>query len=178
MADDIPDLPGYVSTKEAAKILGISERRIRLYVEMKRLPAVRAADILLIPLDKVKNFKRKIVGRPRKNTPAWRISSTENTQFMTSISVQIRAGQEKQLMQRLEEVKRNEQHIFPGTVGRYVVESETVLGQVEIVLVWRSTVMPNDIERERAMGAFRQVLADVLDWNTAKYSNGRVLMHT
>ncbi|MGH2639605.1 MAG: helix-turn-helix domain-containing protein, partial [Rhabdochlamydiaceae bacterium] len=142
MTDDIPDLPGYVSTKEAAKILGISERRVRLYIEMKRLPAVRAADVLMIPLDNVKNFKRKIVGRPRKNTLAWRTSSVENTQFLTSISVQIQANQEKQLIERLEEVKRSGHHVFPGTVARYLVKSETVPGWVEILLIWRSTIMP------------------------------------
>src|SRR5258708_31848329 len=136
MADEIPDLPGYVCTKEAAKILGVSERRVRLYIEMKRLPAVRAADVLLIPLDKVKNFKRKIVGRPRKNTLAWRISSIENTQFMTFISVQTRSHQEKQLSQRMEEVKSSGKHMFPGTVARYVVRSETIPRQVQIVLIW------------------------------------------
>ena len=30
-------------------MLGVSERRIRLYIEMKRLPAVRAADVLIFP---------------------------------------------------------------------------------------------------------------------------------
>src|SRR5438045_9546902 len=90
MTESIPDLPGYVSTREAAKMLGISERRIRLYIEMKRLPAVRAADVLMIPSENVKNFKRKIVGRPRKNALSWRISSAENTQFMTSISVHVK----------------------------------------------------------------------------------------
>src|SRR5258708_25610642 len=105
MTDEIPDLPGYVSTREAAKILGISERRVRLYIEMKRLPAVRAADVLMIPLENVKNFQRKIVGRPRKNTLAWRISSTENTQFVTAISVQMRAQQEEALLDRLGKIK-------------------------------------------------------------------------
>jgi excisionase family DNA binding protein len=178
MADEIPDLPGYVSTREAAKLLGVSERRVRLYIEMKRLPAVRAADVLLLPLDNVKNFKRKIVGRPRKNTPAWRISSTENTQFMTFISVQMQPHQEKRLMQRLEEVKRGERYIFPGTIGRYIVRSKTVPGQIEIALIWRNTVMPSEAEREQALEAFRQSLADVLDWNTAQYNDGQVLMHT
>jgi excisionase family DNA binding protein len=178
MADEIPDLPGYVSTKEAAKLLGVSERRVRLYIEMKRLPAVRAADVLMLPLNDVKNFKRKIVGRPRQNTLTWRISSTENTQFMTSISVQMRPHQEKLLMQRLEEVKRDGRHLFPGTVARYVVRSETVPRQVEIMLVWRSTVMPNGTDREQALESFRQTLADVLDWDTAQYNNGQVLMHT
>ncbi len=178
MTDNIPDLPGYVSTKEAAKILGISERRVRLYIEMQRLRAVRAADVLLLPLDDVKNFKRKIVGRPRKNTLAWRISSSENTQFMTFISVQMRPQREKQLMQRLEEVKRGEQHVFPGTVARYVVRSESNPRQIELLLIWRSTVMPDEVEREQALEAFRQALADVLDWDTAQYNDGQVLMHT
>lgn len=178
MTDDIPDLPGYISTKEAAKILGISERRVRLYIEMKRLPAVRAADVLMLPVDNVKNFKRKIVGRPRKNTLAWRISSVENTQFVTTISVQIRAHREEQLLRRLEEVKNGGQHVFPGTVARYVVKSSTAPGQVEITLVWRSIIMPSDVERKQALEAFQQALSNVLDWSTARYNDGQVLMHT
>jgi hypothetical protein len=178
MTDEIPDLPGYVSTREAAKMLGISERRIRLYIEMKRLPAVRAADVLMIPVENVKNFTRKIVGRPRKSVLAWRISSTENTQFITSISLQVKSHQEQQLIQRMEEIKRSGEHVFPGTVARYVVKSATTPRQIEIVLVWRSTIMPDEAEREQALEAFRHTLADVLDWDTAQYSNGEVLMHT
>ena len=159
-------------------MLSISERRVRLYIEMKRLPAVRAADVLMIPSESVKNFKRKIVGRPRKRTLAWRRSSTENTQFITSIFVQIKSHQEEHLMQRLEEVKRSGRYVFPGTVARYIVKSKTVPRQVEIVLVWRSTIMPNEVEREQVLEAFRQTLADVLDWNTAQYNNGEVMMHT
>lgn len=176
--ESIPDLPGYVSTREAAKMLGISERRVRLYIEMKRLPAVRAADVLLIPSEDVKNFKRKIVGRPRKNTLAWRISSTENTQFMTSISVRIRPQQEQHLQARLEETRRYGQHVFPGTIARYVVKNATIPGQVEIVLFWRSAIMPDEPAREQALEAFRHAMADVLDWHTAQYHNGVVLMHT
>lgn len=159
-------------------MLGISERRVRLYIEMKRLPAVRAADVLMIPSENVENFERKIVGRPRKNTLAWRISSVENTQFTTFISVQMHLHQEKQLAQRLEEIRSGGQHIFPGTVVRYVVRSQSIPRQIEIMLVWRSTVMPGETERERALEAFQQALADVLDWETAEYNNGEVLMHT
>ncbi len=159
-------------------MLGISERRIRLYIEMKRLPAVRAADVLMIPVENVKNFERKIVGRPRKNVLTWRISSAENTQFMSFISVQMKLHREEQLVQRLEEMKLHGQHVFPGTVGRYIVKSKTVPGQVEIVLVWRSTIMPDEMEREQELDKLRQQLADVLDWNTARYSDGEVLMHT
>jgi hypothetical protein len=34
------------------------------------------------------------------------------------------------------------------------------------------------VEREQALEEFRQILADVLDWSTAQYNNGEVLMHT
>lgn len=178
MTDDIPDLPGYVSTKEAARMLGISERRVRLYIEMKRLPAVRAADVLMIPVEQVKTFKRQVVGRPRKHALAWRLSSTENTQLMTSITVQLKRNQEQQFLQRVEDIKQRDSHAFPGTVARYIVRSQTIPGQIEIVLVWRSTIMPDEATREQALDAFRHTLADVVDWETAHNHHGEVLIHT
>jgi excisionase family DNA binding protein len=173
-----PNLPGYVSIKEAAKILGISDKRVYEYVDEGRLPSMWAADVIMIPLDEVKKFKRRSSGRPRKSIPAWRISSGDNTQFIASVAVQIRDGQQQALMEKLEEIRQNSKHIFPGTVMRLIVESETIPDQVEISLIWRQAVMPSNTEREQALEDFRQELADVLDWNTAQYNNGRVLMHT
>ena len=76
------------------KILGISDKRVYEYVDEGRLPSMWAADVIMIHLNEVKNFKRKTSGRPRKSIPTWRISSGDNTQFMTSIAVQIRPGQQ------------------------------------------------------------------------------------
>ena len=173
-----PSLPGYVSIKEAAKILGISDKRVYEYVDEGRLPSMWAADVIMIPLAEVKKFKRRSSGRPRKSIPTWRISSGDNAQYITSIIVQLRSGKQDMFLQKLEEIRKAGQHIFPGTVARYVLESETVPGQVEIALVWRNTVMPDEVEREKALDGFRQALTDVLDWNTARYNNGKVLMHT
>ena len=97
---------------------------------------------------------------------------------MTSIVVQMLPGQQDTLLQRLEEIRQQGQHLFPGTIARLIVESETKPGQLEIALVWRGTVMPEEAERQHALTAFQQALDDVLDWNTARYNNGRVLMHT
>ena len=69
--------------------------------------------------------------------------------------------------QKLEEIRQNGQHVFPGTVARYIVESETIPGQLEISLIGRSTVMPNEVEREQALEAFRQAFDDALNWETA-----------
>lgn len=175
---DRPNLPGYVSIKEAAKILGLSDKRVYEYVDEGRLPSLWAADVIMIPLDEVKTFKRRSPGRPRKSIPAWRISSGENAQFITSITVYIRSGQQEALLQQLETIRQAGTHVFPGTVVRLIVESETIPGQIEISLIWRQTVMPSEAEREQALQSFRQELADVLEWETARYTYGKVLMHT
>src|SRR5216683_127123 len=91
-------LPGYVSIKEAAQILGISDKRVYEYVDEGRLPSMWAADVIMIPIDEVKKFKRRSSGRPRKSIPVWRISSGDNAQFITSIKVQVHPGQQDLLM--------------------------------------------------------------------------------
>lgn len=175
---DIPHMPGYASVKDTARMLGISDTRVYLYIEKGRLRAVRAANAFMIALEDIESFKRHNVGRPRKSTPLWRKSSGDNVQFMSLISVSIKFGKTSKFEQKLEEIRRESKHIFPGTVVRSIMNSETTPGQVIIVLVWRGTVMPNEEEREQAIESFRQELADVLDWNTAKYDEGTVSLHT
>jgi excisionase family DNA binding protein len=175
---DHPNIPGYVSVKEAAKILGISLRSVYDYVEEGRLPSARLADVIAIPVDELMKFKREPSGRPRINTPLWRISAGDNEQFMTLILVQIRAGRRDALLRKLEVIRKKKDHIFPGTVMRYIAESSTILDQVILVLVWRGTVMPEEATREEALVEFRRALDDVLDWSTAQYNNGPVLIHT
>jgi excisionase family DNA binding protein len=173
-----PGLPGYVSIKEAAHMLGISDKRVYEYVDAGRLPSMWAADVIMIPVEAVQQFKRKSSGRPRRSVPAWRISSGDNTQFVTSIMVQVYPDQQKALTQKLEEIRQAGLHIFPGTIARSIAASKTVPGQIEISLTWRSAVMPNEVEREQAMNTFQQTFHGILDWNTAQYHHSQVLMHT
>jgi excisionase family DNA binding protein len=164
--------------KEAAKMLGVSDKRVYAYIEDGRLPAVRAAHVIMIPIEEVKKFKPKISGRPRKNTPAWRTSPEDNMLLTTTIVVPVQADQRERLQQRLDELKQEGEHVFPGTIARYIIWSKTHPGALEILLIWRSTTMPEEAERAEALDQFRQALADVLDWESAKYHEGQVLLHT
>ncbi len=175
---DLPMMPGYVSIKEAAKLLDLSVKRVYEFVTEGRLPAVRAADVIMIPLEDVKAFKRGASGRSRTSIPRWRVSAGDNTQFMTSITVQVRTGQHAALPKKLEEIRQSGEHLFPGTIARYITLSEKVPDHVAIFLVWRGTVMPGEATRETALQTFRAALADVLDWDTAQYDTSKVLMHT
>lgn len=159
-------------------MLGVSDKRVYEYVDAGRLKSMWAADVIMIPLEEVKQFQRRSSGRPRKNVPLRRNSVGDNTQFTTTITVQVLPGQQDLFLRRLDAIRRQGLHTFLGTVARFVVESQTVPDQVEIVLVWRRTLMPDTKEQEEALALFRQALADVLDWQTAQYQSGKVLLHT
>jgi excisionase family DNA binding protein len=176
--DDQASVPGYVSIKEAAKMLGLSPSRVYEYVEDGRLSSVRAAHVILIPVDEVRTLNRNIAGRPRKSLLRWRISPENNKLLSTSVVVQIRPDRQAELMKKLEAIRQHDEHLFPGTVARFIVRSDTRPGQVEISLLWRSTIMPDQATREKALADFQHALADVLDWDTAQYNDGTVLIHT
>jgi hypothetical protein len=99
-------------------------------------------------------------------------------QFMSLISVKLRAGQRNVLQQKLEVIRKKEQHLFPGTVMRYIAAGSDSSERVFLLLVWRGTVIPDETTREEALEEFRRSLDDVLDWSTAQYEYGQVLMHT
>src|SRR5450631_4359774 len=147
---ELPNMPGYVSIKEAAKILNLSTRRVYDFVISGRIRGVRAVNAIMIPLEDIQKFQRGASGRERKVTPLWRISSGENTQLMTLILVQMRAGKQEMLTQKLEQIRKDKQHLFPGTIARSIVGSQTKPGQVIISLIWRGTIIPEEVEREEA----------------------------
>ena len=180
MSDDVnlPNMPGYVSIKEAAKMLNLSANRVYTYVEEGRLSGVKAAHVIMIPLEEVKNFKPNLSGRPRASVPKWRISPKDNTLLRTSITVNVKAGQQTRLFEQFEAMRQSERYLFPGTVIRYIAGKEQAPQSIEIVLIWRSSVMPDESERERELEEFRQALADVVDWDTARYEHDVVYMHT
>src|SRR5258708_18132586 len=132
---NFPQIPGYVSVKEAAEMLGLSPRTVYDYIEEGRLPSARLADVIAISREEIRKFKREPSGRPRKNTPLWHISSGDNTQFMSIISVRLRAGQREVLQQKLEVIRKKKQHLFPGTVMRYVAASGASFDQVLLLLI-------------------------------------------
>jgi excisionase family DNA binding protein len=175
---DLPNLPEYVTIKDAAKLLGVSDKRVYAYIEDGRLPAVRAAHVIMIPLEEVNRFKPKIIGRPRKNTPMWRTSPDDNMLLTISIFVNIWADQQERFKQTLDAIKQSGEHIFPGTVARYILSSQTHPGRVEILLIWRRTAMPDEKARSQALNEFQQALAPMVDWSSAHYDNGEVLIHT
>ena len=176
--DILPHLEGYISLKKAAEMLRVAERTVYGYVTDGKLPGIRAGSSIVVKAEDVQSFRRGSPGRRRTRVPVWRLSIGEHLQYLTIIFVRIRPGQDDKLEQKLEELRSGEKHLLPGTVARYIARNEEKSEDVQIVLVWRSTVMPPQEEREKALAALRTELAEILDWETAWSENGRVLMHT
>jgi hypothetical protein len=176
---ELPNLtPGYVPVKTAAKILGVSERSVYGYIEENKLQGHKATHLTVVSLEDLEHFKRGTTGRPRTRVPEWRISDNDNVQSMTQIFVQLREGQKKALEDKLEEIRKKNKHIFPGTVARYITHSQADKTDIQILLIWRGTVMPDEGTRTTELAALRKELDEFLEWESAHVEMHEILMHT
>lgn len=175
--DSLPDLPGYVTAKQAAKILGISHRRIYQIIETGRLPAVKAGQHILLSLEAIERFKPRLTGRPREKTPAWRSPRRGSTLRTLTIQVRVRADQQDRLQLKLWRIKQGGKHAFPGTMTRLIMKEETTPPTITITLVWDPDLVAEDL-LQLALRDFEDDLADVLDWETAIRKTGRLMIGT
>jgi excisionase family DNA binding protein len=180
MSEDLPslDIPGYISLKEAARLLGLSESRVYQYIQEERLSAAKLGRNIVLPLKEVQAFKPDIPGRKRKTPPSWRRLKVGGPLLTTTMHVQVREGQQKKLEKVLQEIEQEDRYTFPGTVARYVSKHATSPASVSIFLVWKKSEIPNGDAKAKALEEFQAKLADILDWSTAQYMEGEAIIHT
>src|SRR5260370_17186112 len=124
-------------------MLGVSDKRVYQYVVAGRLPAQRIGHILILPIEEVKQFKPSPSGRIRARAPSWRVYRSRGTLLVTDIHVQVRVGQQTRLVEKLKAIQKGDRHTFPGTVARYVVKGDAALMNAQILLIWKTTEMPD-----------------------------------
>jgi len=180
MADihEFPDIPGYVSIKQAAQILGITDKRVYRYIEIGRLPAFKASGVFLLAEEDVKQFKLNPPGRIRSSPPRWRVYSSRSKVLATEIQVRVRVGKQAELLEKVNAIQQANRHTFPGTIARYLITGDEALSSVHFVLIWKDTEMPDETTRQHDLEALQEELADVIDWETARYSTNETLLYT
>ena len=171
----LPDISGYISAKEAAKILGISVKSVYRFVDEKRIPALRAGRSVLLPLEAVQQFKPNPIGRTRTQPPPWREYRAGSKLYITSIEASIREGQQTKLLKKLRNFEQEEQHMFPGTIARYVSQHNDTL---RVLLIWKDTEMPDESTRRQAIEAFKNDVHGMLNWDSARIEMSEVVIHT
>src|SRR5260370_19560041 len=180
MADihEFQNMPGYVSIKQAAQMLGITDKGVYRYIDIGGLPAYKASGMFLLSEEDVKQFKLNPPGRIRTSPPRWRVYSSRSKVLSTEIRVQVRAGKQTELLEKVSAIQTANHHTFPGTIARYLIKGDEALTSVQFVLFWKDTDMPDEAARQQDLKALQEELADVLDWETAIYSTNETLMYT
>lgn len=174
----LPDIPGYVDVKEAARTLGVAESSVYRYIQSGNLRAYQAGRNIMVELETLKQFQPRLTGRPRKRSPQWRTSPDAGSFLVTYIRVHVRDEQQERLIKKLGEIKQEGRHLFPGTVTRYISLDNSLPATVTIQLVWKKGDMPDEENRQQDLEALKTELADVLNWSTVQYSIGKVIIHT
>ncbi len=175
----ISEITGYISIPEAARRLGVADSRVYAYIDDGRLDILTVAHVTVVSEESVKRFKLKsAAGRPRTKAPTWRESPSTGTFLITLIAVRICEGQQGKFELRLREMRKQQEHLFPGTVARYIAMDDISPSTIEIQLIWKQSEMPGEKEFQKALEAFKQAFVDVLDWDTARYRTKTVLLHT
>jgi excisionase family DNA binding protein len=179
MADinNFPDVPGYVSIKQAAEMLGITDKRVYRYIEEGRLQAYKSGGVFMLSVEAVKQFKLNPPGRVRTQPPPWRVYNKRSKLVCSEIVVKVRKGQQTRLLDKLRAIQDENHHTFAGTMQRYI-KWDAPLASIRISLYWKDTEMPDEATRQQNLADFQAELADVLDWDTAQYYTGEVLIHT
>src|SRR5579885_351645 len=170
--------PGILTSEEAARRLGVSKDRIYQFVSEGRLPHSTFGNAFMFRVEDVDRIKRNPSGRKQTKIRLWRTYKGNVKVLTTEIVVPVRAGQQKRLHEKLQFIRKSEQHVFPGTLDRYVIAGDGQLNSLHISLYWKSTSMPDESEFQQYLDAFQAELADVLDWEMAEVHTREALLYT
>lgn len=161
-------------------MLGISVKRVYQYIEAGRLPAIQIGRAYLLTEEEIAKFKPNPTGRVRERAPSWYEYRSSGMLYTTEIIVAVRPEMQQTLLERLRVMREEDHHALTGTVARYIVKGDEQLSSVSIILVWKNTELPDEATRETELNAFKDALADVLDWDTAQFTlkMNQTLLHT
>ena len=168
----------FVTTNEAAEMLGLSYYTVYEYIREKRLVAEIVGGIYMIPKKAVEEFRPRPTGRTRAKPPGWHKYRAGAKVRGMDIRVRVNEGQHQRLVEKLNAMQENQRYLFPGTMQRYVFEDDADPRNVTISLIWKDTEMPDESVIQQELAGFKQELADVLDWGTAQYRTKRAIIHT
>jgi excisionase family DNA binding protein len=176
--DETYKLSDYVESKQAAKMLGISPSRLYDYLIQGRLKSKRVGRSYLVLVEDIKRYKPVSTGRARVKPLPWRTYKGGVKVLGIEIQVQVRAGQQQRLAELIQTIKDLNLHSFPGTLSRYILQDDAQPDNVEILLIWKSTDLPDEETRQAYLAAFQTELEDVFDWSTAKTKTRTALIYT
>jgi excisionase family DNA binding protein len=171
-------IPGHVPVKEAAAMLGLSEERVLQHIRARHLPSRKVDGRYMIPLQAVEDFHRRPHGRIRTTPAPWRVYRAGARVHTLQIEVPLLNGNFQALQEKLQATLQQQQHLFPGTMQRYISADEESPEHITILLIWKDTELTDAEALQRDFASFKAEFADLLDWEHARYANKQAMLHT
>ena len=160
-------------------MLGLSDKRVLQYILSKRLPAHKVQGRYMIPTAAVQEFQQKPHGRIRTTPTPWRVYRAGANVRVQQIEVPAYPERQEDLRTRLQALSREQEHLFPGTMQRYIclIDHGKALW-VSILLIWKDTELPDESVLEHSLESFKAAFADLLDWPNAQLVVAQAIAHT
>jgi excisionase family DNA binding protein len=172
-------ISGHVPIKEAAEMLGLSDKRVLQYILAKRLPAHKVQGRYMIPTEAVQEFQQKPHGRIRTTPTPWRVYRAGASVRIQQIEIPAYPEREEELRTRLRALSQEQEHLFPGTMQRYICLIEgSEVPRVSILLIWKDTELPDESDLDHSLENFKADFFDLLDWQKARVTAAQALAHT
>ena len=171
-------IPGHVSAKEAATILELTEDQIWYYIRSKSLPARKVSGRYMIPLTAIKTFHPRPRGRTRVDPSLWHVYRNGAKVCELQIEIAVDPSQREDVQAKLQTVLDEQQHLFPGTMQRYVLMRDDQPETMLIQLIWKDTELTDEATLQHDLAAFQEEFAALLDWSTATYTRWQAVLHT
>lgn len=172
-------IPGHMPVKAAAALLGLSEERVLQHVRAGRLPGHKVDGRYMLPVEAVEQFRREPHGRIRTRPAPWRLYRGGARVHTLRIETTARPGHEQEVIRRVTALAATQEHLFPGTMQRYVFTDEATPPQITILLIWKDTELAGgEAQLQQALKAFKEEFADVFNWERARYALTHALAYT
>lgn len=171
-------IPGHIPIKEAAEMLGLSDKRVLQYILAKRLPARKVQGRYMIPVVAVQEFQQKPHGRIRTSPTPWRIYRAGASVHIQQIEVLAYPDKQEDLRSRLQDLPRVQAHLFPGTMQRYISIDQSNPVRISILLIWKDTELPDQAALQDDLEVFKADFAGLLDWGSARTTTAQAIAHT
>ncbi|MEO9028116.1 MAG: helix-turn-helix domain-containing protein [Ktedonobacteraceae bacterium] len=171
-------IPGHISVEEAADKLGLSKERVLQHVRANELLYRKVANRYMISEQALEEFHSKPHGRIRTKPVLWRAYRAGAKVRAMHIEIQVQPNQQAALQVKLQTALDAQEHLFPGTMQRYIFAHSDNPNAITIQLIWKDIELPDETTLQRDLEAFRAEFADLLDWQTARYTTMQALIHT
>ena len=104
------------------------------------MPTCSKGNVILLRKEAVEQFE-PYLKEPVQIRFAMRIYHDGSSVIATAMQVQVGAAKQMQLLEKLQEIYKGQNHTFPGTIYRYIFKDNTSPKSVSIWLILNVTEM-------------------------------------